>query len=121
MAGCPAQGAAQLDNGPRRATEHEHTGGRPARPGEGEIVGRGEDGAPVPRYAGDEPLSGTTGDIEAMALYAGQSCGVISGIPPAGTLVTDLWGKVPEALERAATASEPTTTSPSHRKAGPAL
>ncbi|MGH9304213.1 MAG: NAD(P)H-dependent flavin oxidoreductase [Acidimicrobiales bacterium] len=83
------------------AAEPEDTGGSPARPGQGEIVGRDEDGVPVLRYADVEPLPHTTGDIEAMALYAGQSCGVISGIPPAATLVTDLWGEVPGVLKAA--------------------
>jgi NAD(P)H-dependent flavin oxidoreductase YrpB (nitropropane dioxygenase family) len=74
-----------------------------ARPGEGEIVARAEDGAPITRYSDAEPLAGTTGDIEAMSLYAGQSCGVIHHILPAAALVADLWEKTREVLEDAST------------------
>jgi nitronate monooxygenase len=49
--------------------------GRPPpgqRPGEGETVAKG-----VRRYAVNLPLSGTDGDVEAMAMYAGQGVGSI--------------------------------------------
>jgi len=73
------------------------------KPGEQEIVGRAEDGTPITRYADAEPLSGTTGDIEAMSLYAGQSCGVIRDVPPAATLVADLWEETRGVLNNVAT------------------
>jgi nitronate monooxygenase len=72
------------------------------RPGQWEILGRAEDGSPIKRYADAEPLAGTTGDVEAMSLYAGQSCGVIRDIPPAGALVAGLWEEARGALERTA-------------------
>src|SRR6185312_13787015 len=49
--------------------------GRPPpgqRPGEGENVAEG-----VPRYAVNLPLASTDGDVEAMAMYAGQGVGAI--------------------------------------------
>jgi NAD(P)H-dependent flavin oxidoreductase YrpB (nitropropane dioxygenase family) len=52
------------------------------RPGEGEEVARG-----VLRYAPDPPLAGTEGEIEAMAMYAGQSVGAIAGVEPAAAIV----------------------------------
>lgn len=52
------------------------------RPGEGEEVASG-----VPRYASNPPLVGTEGDIEAMALYAGQSVGAIAKVEPAAAIV----------------------------------
>ena len=52
------------------------------RPGEGETVAEG-----IPRYAINLPLSGTDGDIEAMALYAGQSVGAIDAVEPAAAIV----------------------------------
>ena len=59
--------------------------GRPAsgrRPSEGEEVARG-----IPRYAVNLPLSGTEGDIETMAMYAGQGVGAIDALEPAAAIV----------------------------------
>jgi len=45
-----------------------------ARPGEGEVVAT-RTGSPIVRYSDAQPTSSTTGDIDAMALYAGVSVG----------------------------------------------
>ena len=63
--------------------------GRPPsgrRPGEGEIVAE-IDGAPIPRYASDEPRRATTGNVEAMCLYAGAGVGAITTVEPAAEIV----------------------------------
>jgi nitronate monooxygenase len=63
--------------------------GRPAsgeRPGEGEKVAEIE-GAAIPRYAADEPRRATTGDIEAMCLYAGRGVGLVTAVEPAAAVV----------------------------------
>jgi nitronate monooxygenase len=63
--------------------------GRPAsgqRPGEGETVAEIE-GVAIPRYASDEPRRATTGDIEAMCLYAGGGVGLVTAVEPAADLV----------------------------------
>jgi nitronate monooxygenase len=52
------------------------------RPGEGEEVARG-----ILRYSVNLPLSGIEGDIEAMAMYAGQGVGAITAIEPAAAIV----------------------------------
>ena len=52
------------------------------RPGEGEEVVRG-----IPRYAANMPLAGMEGDVEAMAMYAGQSVGAITEVEPAAAIV----------------------------------
>ncbi|MFD1513544.1 NAD(P)H-dependent flavin oxidoreductase [Halomarina rubra] len=66
--------------------------GRPApgtRPNEGEFVARvGE--YEIERYDDDPPTPTTEGDVEAMALYAGQGVGGIQDVPPAGTVVEAL-------------------------------
>jgi nitronate monooxygenase len=65
--------------------EHWEAAGSPRsgeRPGEGEEVARG-----VLRYASDAPLARTDGDIEAMAMYAGQSVGAITEVEPAAAIV----------------------------------
>ncbi len=45
---------------------------------------------PLPRFASLPPSSETTGDIESMALYAGQSVGLVHEIKPAGEVVREL-------------------------------
>jgi nitronate monooxygenase len=61
-----------------------------ARPGEGEIVATGEDGRDIARYCNDCPVVGASGDIAAMALYAGQGVGLAQRIQPAGEIVREV-------------------------------
>ncbi|MGX0877866.1 nitronate monooxygenase [Roseovarius sp. MBR-154] len=42
-----------------------------------------DEGVPRPRFSTDSPLRTTTGDLEAMALYAGQGVGQITDVVPA--------------------------------------
>jgi len=68
--------------------------GRPsrgARPLEGEVVAHAPDGTPLLRYGDDIPVPGVTGDASELALYAGQSAGVVDDIVPAEALVGRLW------------------------------
>ncbi|HVL20001.1 MAG TPA: nitronate monooxygenase [Amaricoccus sp.] len=48
-----------------------------------EVIAR-EGDRPILRYSTDSPLRTTSGDLEAMALFAGQGAGAIDDIPPAG-------------------------------------
>jgi nitronate monooxygenase len=57
-----------------------------ARPNEGEIIAH-TDGEPIARYAADEPHRSTTGDVEAMCLYAGRGVGRITAVEPAAEIV----------------------------------
>lgn len=85
-------------NAPHRALRNStvsawERAGRPssgARPGEGEIVARHADGRPVVRYEDTIPLEGMTGDLEALALYAGQSVDAIVNVMPAARIVEAL-------------------------------
>ena len=52
------------------------------RPSEGEEVAPG-----IARYAVNLPLSGIEGDVEAMAMYAGQGVGAIDAVEPAAAIV----------------------------------
>jgi NAD(P)H-dependent flavin oxidoreductase YrpB (nitropropane dioxygenase family) len=64
--------------------------GRPAapnRPGEGAVVATDRRGRPQLRYGDMIPMPGMTGELEAMALYAGQSVGVIHQVAPAAQIV----------------------------------
>jgi nitronate monooxygenase len=67
--------------------------GRPPsgqRPGEGDVLGHTAEGRPIVRYRSLTPLVGTTGTIEAMSLYAGQSVGLVTRRQAAGDIVRDV-------------------------------
>jgi NAD(P)H-dependent flavin oxidoreductase YrpB (nitropropane dioxygenase family) len=72
------------------------------RPGEGEVVARRADGSALRRYADDSPGRGTTGDIEAMCLYAGQSAGLVGSEMPAGAIVKSISADAERILGRTA-------------------
>lgn len=76
-----------------------------ARPGEGRQIGSTVDGEIVQRYEFMSPERGTTGEIEAMPLYAGQGVGLISQVQPAASIVEDLVAETRQALGRASAAS----------------
>jgi NAD(P)H-dependent flavin oxidoreductase YrpB (nitropropane dioxygenase family) len=57
------------------------------------IVGEtalGGSAMPIPRFTTPPPLTTTTGHVEAMALYAGESVGAINAIWPAAQIIGDL-------------------------------
>ena len=67
--------------------------GRPPpgrRPGEGEVIGAFPDGRPIRRYDVPAPMQGATGEIEAFALYAGQSVGFVRSIESVSAVVSAL-------------------------------
>ncbi|HLY49794.1 MAG TPA: nitronate monooxygenase [Solirubrobacteraceae bacterium] len=83
--------------------------GRPesgARPGEGEIIATAADGEEIPRYGVSEPIADMSGDLEALALYAGQSAGSIDRIRPAGAIVKELVEEAEAILRSLAGAGE---------------
>lgn len=57
-----------------------------ARPGEGDVVGQ-RARQPLIRYSDAQPTQNTTGDIEAMAMYAGQSVDGVERIGSAASIV----------------------------------
>lgn len=59
---------------------------RGARPGEDDIVAHRK-AQPVVRYADAQPTRDTTGDVGAMAMYAGQSVGHIKRSEPGASIV----------------------------------
>jgi nitronate monooxygenase len=67
--------------------------GRPApgsRPGEGEVIAHFAWGEPILRYSPAPPMVGTTGDIEALSLWAGQSVALAKKPQPAAEIVAEL-------------------------------
>ncbi|HTZ64975.1 MAG TPA: nitronate monooxygenase [Solirubrobacteraceae bacterium] len=71
--------------------------GRPppgSRPGEGEVIAHFPTGEPIVRYSPAPPLVGTTGEIEALSLWAGQSVGLARQTQPAAEIVAELVSRV---------------------------
>jgi nitronate monooxygenase len=69
------------------------------RPGEGEVVARRHDGSDIRRYAVSPPsVAVTTGEPEAMAVYAGQGVGLITRPEPAADIVRRLMREAEQAL-----------------------
>jgi nitronate monooxygenase len=67
--------------------------GRPSpggRPGEGEVIAHFASGEPIVRYSPAPPLVGTTGEIEALSLWAGQSVALAKQTQPAAEIVAEL-------------------------------
>ena len=79
-----------LHNSTLRAWDRAGRPAAPGRPGEGDVLGHTPDGAPLQRYGATPPARGTTGDIEALALYAGQSAGIVTDLRPAAAIVEEL-------------------------------
>lgn len=79
--------------------------GRPPpgqRPREGEIIGQAQFSDmtfPVGRYGALPPSTGFEGDVEKTALYAGESCGLVNDLRPAGAIVEEM-ARQAEALIR---------------------
>jgi nitronate monooxygenase len=57
-------------------------------------------GRPLYRFSTDSPLRTTTGDLEAMALFAGQVAGMIDAVPPAARRVAEIVESACATLER---------------------
>ena len=67
--------------------------GRPApgsRPREGEVIAHFASGDPILRYSPAPPMVGTTGEIEALSLWAGQSVALAKQRQPAAEIVAEL-------------------------------
>jgi nitronate monooxygenase len=89
-----------LRNSTVRAWERAGRPVAPTRPGEGDLIARAPDGSPLYRYGLDAALSGTRGDVEALALYAGQSAGIVKDIVPAAAIIDQLINEAAKALGR---------------------
>jgi nitronate monooxygenase len=67
--------------------------GQPApgsRPGEGQVIAHFASGDPILRYSPAPPMVGTTGEIEALSLWAGQSVALAKQRQPAAEIVAEL-------------------------------
>lgn len=74
--------------------------GRPPlgnRPDEDDVVTTQPDGRSVARYSDEVPLEGSTGDVDGLVQYAGQSVG-FAAIQPANEIVTQLGYETVDAI-----------------------
>jgi len=77
--------------------------GRPApgeHPSEGETIASYPGGQPIERYGDDLPVKGAEGDLEALALYAGQSSGLTDEVRPAAAVLKELVAETEARIER---------------------
>ena len=71
--------------------------GRPAdsqRPGAGDVIGHFASGEGIVRYEPAPPMVGTTGDIEALSMWAGQSVALARKPQSAAEIVTELTSRL---------------------------
>ena len=79
--------------------------GRPPtgkRPGEGEVIGKSRSIGPIVRYQSYTPGADADGDIDAMALWAGQSVGLVSTVQSAGEIVRQIADEADAIIRRLA-------------------
>lgn len=65
-----------------------------------ELTGYTQSGSGIPRLHSMPPDRGTTGHIEAMALYAGESVDGVTAVQPADSIVRELAGGAEQLLRR---------------------
>jgi len=71
--------------------------GRPPlaqRPGVGEVIAHLASGEAIVRYEGAPPMIGTTGDIEALSMWAGQGVALARQSEPAADIVAELTSRL---------------------------
>jgi nitronate monooxygenase len=84
-----------LSNSTARAWE---AAGRPPdsqRPGAGDVIAHFASGEAIVRYEPAPPMAGTTGDIEALSMWAGQSVALARRPQSAAEIVTELTSRIP--------------------------
>lgn len=61
-----------------------------------DVVARRADGEAIRRYDDTVPLTGMTGELEALAMYAGQGVGTIRSVRSAAAVVSELAAGIPQ-------------------------
>ena len=79
-----------LSNSTSQKWQNAGTPASGARPDEKEVIGHRPTGEAVERYQSYTPLPGTTGDVEAMSLWAGQGVSLVRKIMPAAQIVDEI-------------------------------
>ena len=102
-------------NAPHRVIENstvvhwKSAGSPPAgkRPSEGMVVAHSKNGAPIHLYDDTIPLADMIGDVEKLALYAGQSVGLVQDIKSASVIVHEIAEEARRVLLNLANGAEP--------------
>jgi len=71
--------------------------GRPPlaqRPGAGDVIAHLASGEAIVRYEGAPPMVGTTGEIEALSMWAGQSVALARKSQSAADIVAELTSRL---------------------------
>jgi nitronate monooxygenase len=89
-AGWPGAPCRVLRNSTLRAWEEAGSPPSGKKPGENDIVAHDASGASIPRYSVAPPSRDVDGDIEAMALYAGQGVGLVTAPAPAAKIISKI-------------------------------
>jgi nitronate monooxygenase len=64
------------------------------RPGTGDVIAHLASGEPIVRYEPAPPMAGTTGEIEALSMWAGQSVALVRKQQSAAEIVTELTSRL---------------------------
>ena len=91
----PREGRSLLRNSTVRMWEPAGCPGPGERPGERDQVAIQPDGTPIERYSDVIPTGDLQGNLEALALYAGQSSERINDVLPAKDIVAQLVHSLP--------------------------
>jgi nitronate monooxygenase len=92
--GWPGSSHRALRNSTSQAWE---AAGRPPpgqRPGEGDVIAHFSSGEDIVRYEPAPPMVGTTGEIEALSMWAGQGVALASKPQSAADIVTELTSRL---------------------------
>jgi nitronate monooxygenase len=73
------------------------------RPDEDSVVTESADGTPIERYSEALATPDVSGDVDEMALFAGQSAGLTDDVQPAGDVVEELVTETEAAISRTTT------------------
>jgi NAD(P)H-dependent flavin oxidoreductase YrpB (nitropropane dioxygenase family) len=92
--GWPASPHRALRNSTARAWD---AAGRPPddkRPGAGDVIAHFASGEAIVRYEPAPPMAGTTGEVEALSMWAGQSVALARKPQPAADIVAELTSRL---------------------------
>jgi nitronate monooxygenase len=64
------------------------------RPGQGDVIAHFASGESIVRYEPAPPMEGTTGNIEALSMWAGQSIGIVRQPQSAAEIVSELTSRL---------------------------
>lgn len=80
-----------LRNSTTRDWEAEGCPNMGSKPGESDVVADHPEFGPAMRYETIPPMVGHAGNLDEMAMYAGQGVGDVNDLPPAAELIERIW------------------------------